>query len=441
MSSGRHCYHPARRHVNASLDHASGRPDGRDARMVGIRRVLRTDEDRRRERILTTHAGSLPRPDDLAQMMYDVIDNKSVDEAALRTRVRDAVSEVVDRQRTLGLDVISDGEMGKFGFVNYLLQRFGGLSELKEQANFLAADLIEVPEAAAESFGTEASHHMRLPVLSGPIGLRDGSVLARELDDLRSALAGAGPDGAFVPTVTPGQVAFNFPNHYYPSHRAYVEAAAEALAPEYRAIIDAGFNLQLDSPDSAMACHCSLEGSDVGDPMEHLETSIEVLNGVLAELPAEKLRYHVCWGNYRGPHHKDVALREIVGTVLRCRAKFIYVEAANPRHEHEWQVWKEVRLPDDKALIVGVIDTKTSHVEHLELVAQRIERFAEIVGKERVIAANRLRLLHLRGAPARPIRQSRGLKLGALVEEELTSPVPATLELSPASKPSEPAIV
>jgi 5-methyltetrahydropteroyltriglutamate--homocysteine methyltransferase len=150
--------------------------------------------------------------------------------------------------------------------------------------------------------------------------------------------------------------------------------------------VDAGFDLQLDSPDAAMAWHCQVEGSDLADPAAHLAAGIEVLNDVLADVPPEKLRYHVCWGNYRGPHHKDHGLREIVEIVLRTRAKFIYVEAANPRHEHEWAVWKDVALPDDKALIVGVIDVKTNHVEHPELVAQRIERFADIVGRERVIA-------------------------------------------------------
>jgi 5-methyltetrahydropteroyltriglutamate--homocysteine methyltransferase len=186
--------------------------------------------------------------------------------------------------------------------------------------------------------------------------------------------------------VTPGQVAFNFPNRYYPSHQSYIEAAAEALAPEYHAIVEAGFNLQLDSPDAAMAFHCASEGSDLDDPKAHLAASMAVLNDVLADLPPEKIRYHVCWGNYRGPHHKDVALADIVDVVLTSRAQFIYIEAANPRHEHEWELWRDVKLPDDKNLIVGVVDTKTNHVEHPQLIAQRLRRFADLVGKERVIA-------------------------------------------------------
>jgi 5-methyltetrahydropteroyltriglutamate--homocysteine methyltransferase len=364
------------------------------------------------ERVLTTHAGSLPRPPDLARMMYDLSEQKPVDEAALRKRVREAVVDVVRRQRDLGIDVVSDGEMGKLGFSNYVLQRFHGFTE---HAQFVATDLADVPEVAVEAFGSEGAQHLRMPVLSGPIEPRDTDLVVEELDNLRAALAGGDPDDAFVPAVAPGQVAFNFPNRHYPSHRAYVEAAAAALAPEYRAIVEAGFNLQLDSPDSAMAAHCFTEGTDLADAREHLDTSIEVLNDALAGLPPEKLRYHVCWGNYRGPHHKDVGLRQIVGPVLRCRAKFIYLEAANPRHEHEWEVWKAVTLPDDKALIVGVIDTKTNHVEHPELVAQRIGRFAQIVGRERVIAATDCGFATFVGFhPCHPAVA--WLKLGALVE-------------------------
>jgi 5-methyltetrahydropteroyltriglutamate--homocysteine methyltransferase len=335
------------------------------------------------DRILTTHAGSLPRPDDLTRLMFDVVEGNLVDEAGLNARVRTAVGEVVRRQRDAGIDVISDGEMGKVGFSNYVLQRFTGF---EERADFLAADIADAPEVAADVFGSEAAQHLRLPVLNGPIEPRDGGFVAREIDDFQAALDGTDPDDAFVPAVTPGHVAFNFPNHHYPTHQAYIEAAAEALAPEYRAIVDAGFNLQLDSPDAAMAHHCTVSGSDLEDPMDHLEAAIDVLNGALAELPPEKLRFHVCWGNYRGPHHRDVELAQIVDLVLRVRAKYIYIEAANPRHEHEWEVWRDVRLPDDKALIVGVIDVKTNHVEHPRLIAQRLRRYADLVGRERVVA-------------------------------------------------------
>jgi 5-methyltetrahydropteroyltriglutamate--homocysteine methyltransferase len=335
------------------------------------------------DRILTTHAGSLPRPDDLAQMLYDVMGEKPVDADALRHRTRDAVSEVVKRQRDIGIDAISDGEMGKVGFSNYVMQHLGGFAGASQAQ---PGDLADVPEVMAQVFAGEGIQHLRLPMLNGPIEPRDTGFVAREIDDFKAALGVGNPEPAFIPAVTPGQVAFNFPNHYYATHQKYLEAAAVVLAPEYRAIVGAGFDLQLDSPDSAMAFHFQAVGSDVGDPKQHLAAAIEMLNEALSALPPEKLRYHVCWGNYRGPHHKDVPLRDIVDIILRTRAKFIYVEAANPRHAHEWAIWKDVKLPDDKALIVGVIDTKTNHVEHPELIAERIGRYVNLVGKERVVA-------------------------------------------------------
>ncbi len=364
------------------------------------------------DRILTTHAGSLPRPEDVTQMLFDVLDEKEIDQSALDARVREAIKDIVARQRELGIDVVSDGEVGKVGFSNYVIQRMSGFAG---EAQFMAADLGEAPEIIPEVFGGAGAAHLRLPILNGPIEPRDTGAVGQEIEDFTAALNGTSPDEAFIPAVTPGQVAFNFPNRAYGSHQEYIEAAAAALAPEYRAIVEAGFNLQLDSPDSAMAFHCSSEGSDLEDPAGHLEASIDVLNDVLADLPAEKLRYHVCWGNYRGPHHRDVDLKDIVALVLRTRAKFIYVEGANPRHEHEWQVWRDTPLPDDKALIVGVIDTKTNHVEHPELVAQRIERFASIVGRERVIAGTDCGFATFVGwHSCHPV--AAWMKLGALVE-------------------------
>ena len=364
------------------------------------------------DHILTTHAGSLPRPDDVARMLYDLLDDKPVDQVALDARVRTAIAEVVARQQKIGIDVISDGELGKVGFSNYVLQRMSGF---EGKADFMAADFADAPGVAQDAFGSEGSQHLRLPVLNGPIEMRDTKAVDKEISDFKSALGDTSPDNAFIPAVTPGQIAFNFPNRHYKSHQQYIEAAAAALAPEYKAIVKAGFNLQLDSPDAAMAFHCSTQGSDLADPAAHLAAGIEVLNDVLSGVPAEKIRYHVCWGNYRGPHHKDVALRDIVNLILKSRAKFIYIEAANPRHEHEWAVWKDVKLPDDKALIVGVIDTKTNSVEHPELVAERLERFANIVGRERVIAGTDCGFATFVGFhPCHP--EAAWLKLRALVE-------------------------
>mgnify|MGYP001605299830 CR=1 FL=1 len=335
------------------------------------------------DRILTTHAGSLPRPDDLVRMMWNRLDGKPVDDARLASRVKEAVAEVVDKQRQTGIDIISDGEMSKTGFSNYVAQRYSGFGE---PAKFVAADLAEIPSIAQQARGAQAQQRVVLPTLRGPMELRDPGAVQRDIEHFKAALGGKSRDEAFICAITPGHITFNFPNHYYPSHEAYLEAAGNALRYEYKAIVDAGFNLQLDSPDLAMAGHCLTEGSDLKDHQSHIRVAIEVLNHALADLPPDKLRLHVCWGNYAGPHHKDVELKEIIEPILKTRATFIYFEAANPRHEHEWEVWQRVKLPDGKALIPGVIDTATNHVEHPRLVAQRIERFANIVGKENVIA-------------------------------------------------------
>ena len=278
-------------------------------------------------------------------MLYAIIDGKPVDHAALDERVRAAIAEVVARQHKVGIDVISDGELGKVGFSNYVIQRMSGF---EGKADFMAADFADAPGVAKDAFGSEGAQHLRLPILNGPIEMRDTKAVDKEINDFKSALGNTSPDNAFVPAVTPGQVTFNFPNRFYKSHQQYLEAAAAALAPEYKAIVNSGFNLQLDSPDAAMAFHCSTQGSDLADPAAHLAAGIEILNDVLSDVPAEKLRYHVCWGDYRGPHHKDVALKDIVKLILKSRAKFIYIEAANPRHEHEWSVWKDVKCRTTK---------------------------------------------------------------------------------------------
>ncbi len=338
---------------------------------------------RSKERILTTHAGSLARPDDVVRVMWDWIDGKERDESKLRVRVKEATAEIVARQLALGIDVVSDGEVSKIGFSNYVAQRYSGFGA---PAIFLARDLGDAPELIEQVFGTEAGQHVVLPQLVGPLELVDRDAVHRDIENLKQALGDRSPDEAFICAVTPGQMTFNFPNHYYPSHEAYLAAAADALRYEYEAIIGAGFNLQFDSPDLAMAGHCVIEGSDMPDLQTHVPMAIEALNDATSDLPPEKMRLHVCWGNYPGPHNHDVELREIIEPILKTRATFVYIEAANPRHEHEWEVWKDVSLPDDKVLITGVIDSHTHHVEHPELVAQRLVRFAELVGKERVVA-------------------------------------------------------
>lgn len=338
------------------------------------------------ERIITTHAGSLPRPDDLTQLMWEQAEGKPVDQLQLGQRVKQAVAEVVEHQLAVGLDVVSDGEMSKPGFSNYIGQRLSGF-EASGPRKFVATDIAEVPGLGRRAGQSEAQRRMVMPACVGPIAVRDREAVKVDIANFKAALAGRDLDLAFIPAVTPSHLTFNFPNHYYGSFEAYLAAAADALSYEYEAIVAAGFNLQLDSPDLAMAGHSYSDGDAPVDLQKYVPVAIEAINHAIRNLPPEKVRLHLCWGNYAGPHHKDTELRRIIEPVLKTRAGFIYVEGANPRHEHEWEVWREVKLPAGKALIVGMIDTVTNHVEHPRVVAQRLERYAGVVGKENVIAA------------------------------------------------------
>jgi 5-methyltetrahydropteroyltriglutamate--homocysteine methyltransferase len=278
-----------------------------------------------------------------------------------RTQPPDIARKAVGKQREAGVDIISDGEMSKVGFSNYVMQRYSGFAN---RTQFVATDLGEFPEIINKLFvENEGGRHLVMPNVEGPIELRDKEAVQRDIANFKAALGGASPDDAFIPAVTPGQMLFNFPNLYYPSDEAYLEAAAKAMSFEYKAIIEAGFNLQLDAPDLPMRTHCYTGGVGTADIKTYVPMAIEAMNEATRGLPPDKVRLHLCWGNYAGPHHHDVELKDIIAPVLKTTAGFIYFEAANPRHAHEWEVWEEIGLPDGKALIPGVIDTLTNHVE------------------------------------------------------------------------------
>jgi 5-methyltetrahydropteroyltriglutamate--homocysteine methyltransferase len=335
------------------------------------------------DRILTTHAGSLPRPDDLAEMIWAGIDGKPVDLEALDERLDSAVAEITARQREVGIDIVSDGELSKSGFSTYIDERFSGFSGRSE---FQADDVADFPNLAMRLFNTASMAHVVFSNCVGPVELTDRQAVHADISRLGRALNGRDPSTAFMGAVSPGQIAFNYPNQHYPSHEEYLGALADVLSYEYKAITDAGFNLQIDSPDLAMAAHCRSVGSSVGDWHTHVPLAIEALNTALAGIPPEQVRLHLCWGNYGGPHHKDVPLKSIIGEVLKANVGTIYPEGANPRHEHEWRVFDEVDLPEEKSIILGVIDVKSNCVEHPQVVADRLVRLARIVGKERVLA-------------------------------------------------------
>jgi 5-methyltetrahydropteroyltriglutamate--homocysteine methyltransferase len=333
-------------------------------------------------RILTTHAGSLPRPDDLADLIWRQMDEGNVDQSEIDARLDSAVAEIVQKQRHAGIDIVSDGELSKTGFSTYVGDRFSGFEGRSE---FQADDVADFPNLAMRLFNTPSMAHVVFSNCVGEVELKDKEAVDHDVTRLKNALGDHDPSDAFMGAVSPGQIAFNYPDHHYGSHEKYLGALAEALSYEYNAIVDAGFNLQIDSPDMAMSAHCRSVGSSVGDWHTHLPLAVDALNAALDGIPPEKVRFHVCWGNYGGPHHKDIALSEIVEHVLRVNAGTIYPEGANPRHEHEWRVWEDVKLPDDKKLILGVIDVKSNYIEHPQVVADRLVRLAKIVGKERVI--------------------------------------------------------
>jgi 5-methyltetrahydropteroyltriglutamate--homocysteine methyltransferase len=333
-------------------------------------------------RIPTTHAGSLPRPDDLADMIWARMDGQEVDEAALEERIDAAVKEIVAKQREAGIDFVSDGEMSKTGFSTYINERFSGFEGRSE---FQADDVADFPNLAMRLFATPAMAHLVFSNCVGPVELSDKDAVHRDIERLKAALDGADPSSAFMGAISPGQIAFNYPDQHYGSHEKYLAACAEALSYEYRAITDAGLNLQIDSPDVAMAAHCRSVGSSVGDWHHHLPLAIEALNDALSGIPPEQVRFHVCWGNYGGPHHKDVPLADIIEHVLKVNAGTIYVEGGNPRHEHEYRVFENVDL-GDKRVILGTIDTKSNFVEHPRVVADRLVRLGQIIGKDRLLA-------------------------------------------------------
>jgi 5-methyltetrahydropteroyltriglutamate--homocysteine methyltransferase len=335
------------------------------------------------DRILTTHAGSLPRPDDLVELIWARQDGQEIDEGQLQARIDAAVADAVAKQRQAGIDVVSDGELSKTGFSTYVNERFSGFEGRSE---FQADDVADFPDLAMRLFNTPAMAHLVFANCVGPVELTDKDAVRRDVDRLKRALNGADPSSGFIGAVSPGQIAFNYPDQHYGSHEAYLGALAGELAYEYKAITDAGFNLQIDSPDMAMAAHCRSVGSSVGDWHSHLPLATEALNAALDGIPAEQVRLHVCWGNYAGPHHKDVPLAEIIDQVFRVDAGTVYVEGANPRHAHEWRVFEDVPLPDDKSVILGVIDVKSNYIEHPRVVADRLVRLGKIVGKERLLA-------------------------------------------------------
>jgi 5-methyltetrahydropteroyltriglutamate--homocysteine methyltransferase len=337
------------------------------------------------ERILTTHVGSLPRTDPVCAMLLAKEKGERPDARAFDACLREAVAAVVKRQVEAGTDVVSDGEMSKPGYATYIKDRLTGFSG--DSPRRPPADLALFPAYLKKIHAAGETPTITRQRCTGPVAVRDTKPLADDLARMNEALAAAKPVDAFMNAASPGVIANFQPNEYYPSHEAYLEALAEAMRSEYEAIVKAGFVLQVDCPDLAMARHIMFAQETDEGFLRAAAQNVEALNHALANVPAERVRVHICWGNYEGPHVCDIPLRKILGTVLKAKAQALSFEASNPRHAHEWVVFKEARMPDDKLLLPGVIDSVSNFVEHPELVAERIGRFADIVGRERVIAS------------------------------------------------------
>jgi 5-methyltetrahydropteroyltriglutamate--homocysteine methyltransferase len=335
------------------------------------------------DRIQTTHVGSLPRPDDLAKLLLAQDKGEAVDAAAMRARIDAAVREVVAQQVACGIDHVSDGELGKVSYVNYLKHRLAGFGE-SAPLEWTPQDIAERPEYQAKP--KKALKEDDPPACRGPVSVRDRAPLEADLAAFRAAVDAARPLGAFMNAASPGVVAQFMPNRYYPTHEAYVEALAEALTDEYEAIHAAGFTLQIDCPDLAMSRHMAFAGKPVEDFQKFAAHGVEALNHATRNIPSEAMRLHICWGNYPGPHSHDVPVQDIANIVFRARPRTILFEAANARHAHEWEVWRDLDIPEDIILCPGMIDSVSNIVEHPRLIAQNLLRYADIVGRERVMA-------------------------------------------------------
>jgi 5-methyltetrahydropteroyltriglutamate--homocysteine methyltransferase len=338
------------------------------------------------DRILTTHVGSLPRSPAVVDCLLRKEKGEEVDAGQFERTMRQGVLDIVRRQAEVGIDVVSDGETSKISYSTYIKDRYAGFGGEHRPKTHL--DLCEHPEFRERMKAFLGPRHERRMQCTAPVALRDRSLLGQDIAHLRAALDAVPRSEGFLNAASPGVVAAFMPNAHYPGHEAYIEALADALRIEYESIAAAGFVLQVDCPDLAMARHTGFQELSDEAFLARAAFHVEALNHALARVPADRVRIHICWGNYEGPHDHDIELRRILPIVLRLKARALSFEAANPRHEHEWTVWRDARLPDDLVLIPGTLDSCSNYVEHPELVAQRIERFARIVGRERVIAGS-----------------------------------------------------
>jgi 5-methyltetrahydropteroyltriglutamate--homocysteine methyltransferase len=333
------------------------------------------------EHILTTHTGSLPRPPELLDALQRR-DRGEGDGKLLEEQVRAAVADVVRRQADAGVSVVNDGEAGKIGYATYVKERLDGFGGEAGMAGSLA-DMAEFPDYMRRVL---SGIDFAMPACVGPVSYRGLSAVRADIANLQAALDGAGVEDAFLSAASPGVIAVFLQNQHYPSHEEYVFALADAMKVEYDEIHRAGIVLQLDCPDLAMSGH--MLGESLDDFRARARVNVEALAHATRDIPPDAMRMHLCWGNYEGPHHHDVALRDIIDIAFEARPAAISFEAANPRHEHEWTVFEDIELPEGKVIIPGVLDSTTNFIEHPELVAQRLVRYGKLVGPENLMAGS-----------------------------------------------------
>ena len=335
-------------------------------------------------RILTTHVGSLPRSQAVTDVLFGREHGTITDAAAAARVIADATEEVVRKQVAAGIDVVSDGEMSKISYATYIKDRLTGFAG--DTPREPGQDLVDFPRILKRLAETGATAKYARPRCVSEIRVKSTQPLRADLDHMKAAIRAASPTEGFLNAASPGVIALFQPNEHYRTQDEYLEAVADAMQAEYEGIVASGLLLQIDAPDLAMGRHTMYRARSTDEFLDRAALHIEVLNHALRNVPGDRVRMHVCWGNYEGPHHHDVPLEQLLPVVVRARPQALLIEAANPRHAHEWMVFRDHELPDDKVLVPGVLSTTTNYIEHPLLVAERICRFADVVGRERVIA-------------------------------------------------------
>ncbi len=336
------------------------------------------------ERILTTHVGSLPRPQDVVDLLFAQDRGEPVDQALFDSTMKRGVADAIQKQQESGVDIVSDGETSKISYATYIRHRLTGFEG--DSSRPTPQDLDDFPEYRDRLVAAGHSATYKRPVCKGPIKVKDLSALQKDIDNMKAALATAKVTEGFMNAVSPGTIAVFQPNEYYPTHEAYLGALADAMREEYEMIVKSGLLLQLDCPDLAMGRHTRFKKLTDEEFLRNAEMQVEALNHALANVPADRVRLHVCWGNYEGSHVHDMDCHKIFPIAVKVKPMALLVEGSNPRHEHEYQAWKDIKLPDDKVLVPGVIASSSNYVEHPEVVAMRLMNYANVVGRERVIA-------------------------------------------------------